>query len=110
MKAPPLKVRVRRNGRLCVLRVSGELDIATAASFAAQAAEALRIPPGQFVLDLSGLEFVDVRGARALAAVTCAVPAGCPVLVRSANSRVRRVLDLLGPLGGTPGSSMILGR
>jgi anti-anti-sigma factor len=102
VKGLPLKLRVKRAGPACVLLVSGELDIATAPSFAAQAAAALEVAPGQLVLDLSGLEFVDVGGARTLAAVAGAVPAGCPVLVRSASPRVRRVLGMIGMPGMAP--------
>lgn len=114
---------MKRRGAVCILRVGGELDIATAPLFAAQAAAALRVPPGEFVIDLRGLEFIDVRGARALAAAARTVPAGCPVLIRCMNARVRRVLDVLGvtlerrpapldgaPLGEPAGSYMILTR
>jgi anti-anti-sigma factor len=87
---------VKRSGRACVLRVSGELDIATAPSFTAQAARALEIPAERLVVDLSDLGFVDCCGARALTAVTRAVPPGCEVVLRSVNRRVRQVLDILG--------------
>jgi hypothetical protein len=58
-----------------------------------------RMADGQlerFVLDLSGLRFIDCCGARALAAVTRAVPRDCPVIVRAVRPGVRRVLELLG--------------
>lgn len=48
------------------------------------------------MLDLSGLAFLDCRGARALAEAARAVPVDSPVIVRSVCPRVRRVLDLLG--------------
>jgi anti-sigma B factor antagonist len=96
VSAPQLKIRVKRDGRVCILRVSGELDIATAPAFAAQVALALEVPPARFVLDLAGLEFADCCGARALAAAARSVPPDCPVVVCSVNRRVRQVLDVLG--------------
>lgn len=66
------------------------------ANLAESAAAALKTPAERFVLDLSRLSFIDCCGARALAAITRAVPAGCPVIVRSVSPGVRRVLDLMG--------------
>ena len=91
----PLKVTITRKGRVCVLGVSGELDIATTPALTQQAAAALRLPAERLIIDLSGLQFIDCCGVRALAAVTRAAPPGCPVLVRGAGRRVRRILDLL---------------
>ena len=90
----PLTVTITRKGLVCVLGISGELDIATTPALTRQAAAALRPPTERLIIDLSGLRFVDCCGARALAAATRAAPAGCPVLVRGASDRVRRILDL----------------
>jgi len=65
---PPLTVTSTREGRVCVLGVSGELDIATTPALTQQAAAALRLPAERLIIDLSGLEFIDCCGARALAA------------------------------------------
>ena len=94
MSVPQLNVTVKQQGQVCVLSVSGELDIATAPILARQAA----VLPGRaerLIMDLSGLEFVDCTGAQALAAVTSAAPPGCPVLVRGLARRIRMVLDIL---------------
>jgi anti-sigma B factor antagonist len=95
MSMPPLTVTIKRAGRVCVLSVTGELDIATTAALAEQAVPAVRHHVEQLIIDLSGLKFIDCCGVRALAAVTRAAPPGCPVLVRGATRRVRAVLDLL---------------
>ena len=79
-----------------MLKVSGELDLCTAAVFAERARLVADAQPERLVLDLSDLVFADCCGARALAAAVRAVPAGCPVIVRSVHPRVRRLLDLLG--------------
>ena len=96
VKADYLKVETARHGVVCVLSVAGELDLFTVADLAGSAAAALRTPAERFVLDLARLSFTDGCGARALATVTRAVPAGCPVIVRSVSPAVRRVLDLMG--------------
>jgi anti-sigma B factor antagonist len=96
---PPLTVTLRREGRVCVVSVSGELDIATAPVLAGQATV---LPGGieRLIVDLSGLEFIDCRGVQVLAGVTQAAPPGCPVVVRGATGRVSKVLDILAvPLG-----------
>jgi anti-sigma B factor antagonist len=91
---PPLTIKVKRDGPVCVVSVSGELDIATAPDLAGQAAV---LPGGieRLIVDLSGLEFIDCRGVQVLVGLTHAAPPGCPVLVRGAGGRVRRVLDIL---------------
>jgi anti-sigma B factor antagonist len=97
--APFLRVRVERDGGVCVLAVSGELDIATTPELARQAAAALEIPPARLVLDLSGLDFIDCAGAGALAAVIEALPADCPVTVGSMSCMAQRVLGVLSMFG-----------
>ena len=104
-----LTVRVQRDGLVCVLAVSGELDVLTAGRFAEAAAAAVETPAERLVLDLSGLRFTDCCGARALAATARAAAVGCPVIVRSVSPAVRRVLDLAGlnleSRGLAPGSA-----
>jgi anti-sigma B factor antagonist len=89
-------VTVERDGPVRVLAISGELDVITAPGFAERAARAVADTSRRLILDLSELRFIDCGGARALAAVTRAVPGDCPVLVHSARPIVRRLLDLLG--------------
>ena len=96
VNADYLKVKVEHHGPVCVLAVSGDLDLFTSARFTQSAAAALKIPAERFILDLSGLRFIDCCGTRTLAATTRAVPADCPVIVRSLHPAVRRVLDLMG--------------
>ena len=74
MTTPPLTVTITREGRVCVLSVSGELDIAAAPALTRQAAAALQDPAERLIVGLSGLAFLDCCGARALAAVTRAAP------------------------------------
>jgi anti-anti-sigma factor len=91
-----LEVTIRRQGAVCVLAIGGELDIATSARAAELAAPAAALPAERFVLDLSRLRFIDGRGVQMLAALTRSVAPGVPVIVRSASSRIQRVLQVLG--------------
>lgn len=93
-----LTVRTRRDGPACVLAVSGELDLVSAAQLLDAAAPAVAADYKQFVLDLAGLTFADCCGARTLAALVQAVPGKCPVTVRSVPPAVCRVLDYTGIL------------
>jgi anti-anti-sigma factor len=104
VSAPSLRVKVERDGGVCVLAVRGELDIATIPELARKAAAALEVPPVRLVLDLSGLEFIDCAGAQALAAVTETVPAGCPIAVGSMSCAAQRVLGVLGMNLERPGA------
>lgn len=90
-----LQVHVRRLNGLCLLRISGEFDMAAAASFAERADAAPRAAPGPVLVDLSGLTFIDAHGARALVALARTL-AGRQPSVSSCPARIRRTLDLLG--------------
>jgi anti-anti-sigma factor len=102
-----LTVAATRDGRRCVLTIAGDLDLTTAAKLfpaVTEVAGALNGQDGQtdqLVLDLAGLAFVDVAGARALMAAVHAVPGGHQVTVRSISPIARRLLDLLGWSPGT---------
>ena len=110
MTIPPLSVTARWDHRVCVLAVGGELDLATVPVLAEQAAAALRQSAERLIIDLSGLEFIDSGGVRALAEVTRAAPGRPPVLVRGAGRRVRRLLDLLAVQLEQPGVQTVLDR
>lgn len=91
-----LTVRTRRDGSACVLTVSGELDVVSAAWLLDAAAPAVAGDYQQFVLDLAELTFTDCCGARALAVLVRAVPDECALVVRSVQPTVRRLLDFTG--------------
>lgn len=87
-----------RTDRGAVLRVQGELDLATAPVLRSSVEAELAAPPASLVVDLSGTTFLDSAGCRELAlGVKAAGRAGTSVVVAcpSSNSTVRRVLDFL---------------
>ena len=80
------------------LRVTGELDLATAPQLGAAADEALAEPVRSLVIDLTPTTFMDSSGARELTQVTRrAWTAGVPlqVVCPRGNAAVRLVIDLL---------------
>jgi anti-anti-sigma factor len=101
--ADSVQVRaVRRNGA-CVLQIAGELDAMAADTFAEQVDTAVRSLPWPVLVDLSGLTFIDARGARVLDAVMRTLPGGRPASVRACPRHIRRMLDILRlPLDGRP--------
>lgn len=108
-----LTVNVDRDGRVCVLRVAGELDLLGVGDFLSRTAHAVNATARGghqaewFVLELAGLTFLDCAGAQALASVIDAVPSQCPVIVRSLSPAARRLLDLIGlDLEHRPGAAV----
>jgi anti-anti-sigma factor len=91
----PLTIKVVRDGQICVLILSGDLDLLAVPGFLMHAAQVIDEPAERFVLDLAGLTFLDCAGARTLAGVTNLLPSGCPVIIRSLSPAARRILDLL---------------
>ena len=94
MDASYIQVSSVARGPARVITVHGELTLATEAEFTAQVAEALAASRGAVLFDVSGLDFADCRGARALARAVQAVPSG-EAAVHGCNTAVRRVVDAL---------------
>jgi anti-anti-sigma factor len=96
VSAEHLRVRVERRGRICVVAVSGPLDMSTSDGLTECIRAERAARPARLVIDMSGVSFVDFSGARALAAATSPVPGQCPVVVRSLRPAVRRGLEQAG--------------
>ena len=62
----PIQTSVRWHGVVATVTVTGELDLTTAAGLTGRLLAVAAEHPERLVLDLSGLVFVDVAGARAL--------------------------------------------
>ena len=78
----------------CVVAVSGELTLATEREFAVLTARALAASHGPVLVDVSGVEFADCHGARALVRALRAVPPR-PVGLEGASPAMRRLLAVL---------------
>lgn len=95
---PILEVDVEIAGELAAVRIAGELDIGSehllTDAIGCVAARTTR-PPGQVVLDLSGVTFCDVAGLRAIENSAAALSrAGSELVVRHPSRTVLRLLAL----------------
>ena len=66
LKDGVLSVRLEPNGNELVVRVSGELDIASAKTFSDEVRQASDSDASAVILDLSEVSFIDIAGIRAL--------------------------------------------
>ena len=96
MNEHALTIKTSRDGPVCVLTVSGDLDLSQADGFLQLAARAIDGRTERLVLDLAGVTFLDCAGVRALAIATCFAPSGCPVIIRSLSPPARRIITMLG--------------
>lgn len=84
-------------GPTTTLRVSGEVDLATADELNRAAAAALQAGPGALVIDLAGVTFLDSTGLAVLVAVTNQTTAsGVRLTIRDPVPRVRNVIRITG--------------
>lgn len=97
-----LRVRAERRNGACVLRISGELDTMSADTLGERADAVVGGMRGPVLVDVSGLTFIDARGARALDAVIQTLPGGRLAALRSCPGDVRRILDILALSPGRP--------
>jgi anti-anti-sigma factor len=95
-QAAALEVRDRWDGGTVTVTVTGEIDVSTAGVFSARLAEAAGRHPERLVIDMAGVGFLDSAGLSCLVRVRRLLPEHCPVIVRSAQRRVRQVFDLTG--------------
>jgi len=90
-----LGVSVEQSNGSNILRVAGEVDLATADQFAARLIDALR-PDRALIVDLSELSYIDVRGAKVLGdAGARAHAAGQRCIVVSSNRLIHKVFSIL---------------
>lgn len=81
------------NGYRCFL--TGELDLASEEAVAAELTRRLAENPALFVIDLSGLEFIDSTGLRVLmTAQKTASANGTKLLLAAIPEAVKRVFDI----------------
>lgn len=91
------RVRTQSGDGTVVLRLQGDLDVATAAELRRALAQALDGSPSSLVLDLSELSFVDSTGIGALVGGSRrAREVGCSFVVRSPVRAVKKALRLTG--------------
>ena len=99
---PGIELRADRRGGQTVLKVLGEIDIATVEEFQAAAHE--HLAQGPVVFDMSETAFMDSTGVRALAALLqeAEVRDWTFALGSDMHRNVRHVLELTGVLDMMP--------
>jgi anti-sigma B factor antagonist len=98
---PPdnLTVDIRCVGRRAVVRVAGEIDLATAPQLRAALDQAASAAPLEVWVDLSDVRFMDSTGIHALLELCNRVPR---LAVICPQGSVRRTLELAGLDGALP--------
>jgi anti-sigma B factor antagonist len=91
-----LVIESRTEGKEVVLTLQGELDLTSAPVFEREARAAEATNPERLVIDLSGLEFMDSTGLRALllARERAKSEGQHKLLLRRGPRQVQRVLEL----------------
>ena len=92
----PVQVHVGWDRVVATATVSGELDITNAPALYQRLMKVAEARPERLVLDLGGLVFVDVAGARALDCARQALEVVCPVILRGARPSAQGVFRLTG--------------
>lgn len=92
----PLQIDARWDGAAATVTVAGDLDITTAATLTRRLLVVAAGRPVRLVLDLRGLAFVDVAGARELDDVHTLLQTVCPVILRRPRPPARKVFGITG--------------
>jgi anti-anti-sigma factor len=92
----PLQIDAHWNGAVATVTVTGDLDITTAAALTRRLLAVAAERPVRLVLDLRGLAFVDVVGARELDDVHTLLQTVCPVSLRQPRPAARKVFGITG--------------
>jgi anti-sigma B factor antagonist len=80
-----------------VVLVEGELDIVTAALLEAELREAVASAPGDLVVDLAGISFMDSAGMNVLARIYKLLDGeNRSLILQNAKGSVRRALEIGG--------------
>lgn len=95
----PLQIEVSRDDVVATVTATGELDITTAAVLTERLLAVAAWHPKRLVLDLSGLVFVDIAGARALDDVHTLLQTVCPVILRQPRPSARKIFGIAGLMG-----------
>jgi anti-sigma B factor antagonist len=110
MALPILRVAAMRVGVQAVVTLEGDIDMSTADTFRAAAADCLGERPARLSIDLSALTFCDCAGVRALQRARCEAAAGdVEFQILAPSGWVRRLFamagadDLLAASTGTAG-------
>jgi anti-sigma B factor antagonist len=92
-----LEIVESRRGHDIVIKLAGELDIATCSGVIDATRRALRSHPARILIDLSAIDFLDLTGLRTL--IHCrrlASGKDCAVILTEPSDKVVHLLELTG--------------
>ena len=95
-QAPFLTVRDEWTGRAVTLVVRGDIDITTVTTLRNCLDHVLARHPGQLIIDLAAVSFLDCQAVHAFTDIRHALPPSCPMTLRTPQLPARRVLELTG--------------
>jgi anti-anti-sigma factor len=96
-EASPFGLRVLHHNSHTVLRVEGELDLATAPQLRSRLGHVIADADGPILLDLADLTFIDSTGLRAILTAHAELDEqGRDLCVIKASVQVRRLFELCG--------------
>jgi anti-sigma B factor antagonist len=96
---------VRETGELWLLRVRGEIDVATSPKLEAVLDEAIAAQPARVIVELDSVTFLDSTGLRVLVEAQRRLQeCGGTLVIDGMSEAVRRVLEVTGLLAGLAGS------
>ena len=79
-----------------IVRVTGEMDLHNVADFRKALAEAAELSPQGFIIDLSGLMYIDSAGVQAIIVACLKVnKANGHIALVMGNDRIRSVLEVV---------------
>ena len=97
MSAAHLTVEEHRTGTDTVLRLAGEIDMATAGELRAATTNSIRTPPERVVLDFAGVTFCDSQGLSTLISLNRDVTAaGSTLVLSNVGEFMGRLLEITG--------------
>jgi anti-sigma B factor antagonist len=100
LSLPQFEVAGHMVGARAVVRVSGELDIATVAQLCGAIDEAFQARPAELWIDLSALTFIDSSGLNTLLQTCDRLRPGTAIICPPGN--VRRVFEIAGMVAILP--------
>lgn len=93
---PALTVCDRWDGTEVTVTIQGEIDVTAAAVLSGHLGTVAARNPQRLVIDLAGAGFLDSAGLQAFAQVRRKLPEDRPIIIRSAQPRLRQVFEITG--------------
>ncbi len=95
-QAPSLTISERWDAGVAIATVCGEIDIDTVRTLSEHLGQLAGKNPQRMVIDLAGVSFIDSSGLGGFVRIRKALPPDCPVVIRSAQRRIRQLFKITG--------------